>query len=1259
MRHRDMSAITDGTAQDERLSAALDDHFFDVDPRSFEEIVARCAELSNHIWYYNLANQRAGNWKGLFAGDETVIIAEIMAIDAARMEAEFFPLLADHGAAASYLAGFSLRISNWYRHLRQNESDAAQSLSRYLEQVIEQKLKNAMQLSMLYVRRSKSTDFDSLSAFDPMWGLASGRLMRISTNASAIEKSLRSAFQVLVGALSQLKPVAARHFANSLRSGDHEPGIALLLAVAGLVEKTKVKINTFSARHRDFYYLDVLKMTPKAQVPDSTILLLKPDVATASLRVPAGSAFTAGKLGGKAEIIYLADADLLVKDAQVRSLYTLYCPRNPNISPEFELGYVDALRIANVFSEAAMEPGVLSPSRALFGAEKHSALRGLGENAAVGFAVASSTLQLRESSRTISVTVSFRIPASATSPSPVGAKPEQSFGDRFRHLIFGHLHATDEEKAEFQSAAETLGFKDNDLLAQGKDPAYIFNSVMTACFRPAVTTTAGWYDIADCSVTMKDGDPASTLRLTFQMMLKDDAPAIRPYNAAVHGPGFDTTLPVLRFCLDPQGAIYGYSLFCDCIVEEILIESTVSDATRIVAWNQFGQLDTSKPFLPFGPLPTKNSYLVLGNFDSALMNLTELKVNLEWGDLPNAPHGLEEYYKEYGPGYGNDQFLARLSVLSDGRWRGLENGEVKLFDSYSEGAVRPLRTVNMNVVGWFNPIDPMLPEEKFRFDQTTRGGFFRIELTAPEYAFGHSEYPNLLTSVLTENARMSFLRRTPRPLPPPPYTPSLKRISFTYSAASLIVAATPGEAKPSSERAFLLHHFGVETVTTNKPWTFLPSFEHDGNLYIGFSATNPAGLLTLFFHLREDSSKILATPQRLTWSYLASDRWFPLNQNQVFSDTTDGFLRSGVVTLDIPSTIRRNNSIANAEIYWLRLSADSDLESFCSLYSVHAQALTVTRSLTDEAPSVLSRPLPAGSIKGPVISIPGLRSVTQLIPSRDGRERETPIQQRTRTAERLRHKARAVTPWDYERLILDEFPEVFKVKCFPAMTSESGQKPSPGSVLIVVIPRLPVSATPVVFDPMLDAISLKRVRDFVRAHSSPQVFVEVRNPVYERIVVRCMVRLQPNAMRQQGYYLGLLNQALVDYISPWSKAGVAPRFGWQLQLDEVEAFIRRQYYVAYVTQVSMLHLTQDQVGKYQLDDTAPAARKGPGDASGQTASRQAAGRTIYPRYPWSIAIPDTANIIELYESATDRDVAPKMTGLGKLVLGNTFVVMEG
>ena len=34
-----------------------------------------------------------------------------------------------------------------------------------------------------------------------------------------------------------------------------------------------------------------------------------------------------------------------------------------------------------------------------------------------------------------------------------------------------------------------------------------------------------------------------------------------------------------------------------------------------------------------------------------------------------------------------------------------------------------------------------------------------------------------------------------------------------------------------------------------------------------------------------------------------------------------------------------------------------------------------------------------------------------------------------RVSERLRHKARAITIWDYEHLILEAFPLIHKVKC--------------------------------------------------------------------------------------------------------------------------------------------------------------------------------------------------------------------------------------
>ena len=42
---------------------------------------------------------------------------------------------------------------------------------------------------------------------------------------------------------------------------------------------------------------------------------------------------------------------------------------------------------------------------------------------------------------------------------------------------------------------------------------------------------------------------------------------------------------------------------------------------------------------------------------------------------------------------------------------------------------------------------------------------------------------------------------------------------------------------------------------------------------------------------------------------------------------------------------------------------------------------------------------------------------------------ETPLLYYTRVGERLKHKNRAITPEDYEKVILDRFPGIFQVKC--------------------------------------------------------------------------------------------------------------------------------------------------------------------------------------------------------------------------------------
>lgn len=1258
MRSRDSSPITDGTAQDDRFPAPLADHYFDVDERPYEDLIARTAQFAKFVRYYSAVDPNIKNWKPLFATDEIVILADIMTTDSVRMEAEYREKTAlSPEKTAEYLIRFALRIDGWFQRLKDAKNESGRLMSRAISELIQRKLKSAIEtVARLFPPHapgpeSESYDAGIFRAFHSTWGFARHaapaprQALPDAATPPEREKALLETFYSLVSAVSFLKPLALERLSVSAKSGDHNPAIALFLSFARLLGKARDKANLFTSRHRDFYYGDVLRITPRSQRLDHTFLAFETDPGLKQLLIPKGARFTAGKQGGAGELIYESDYDLAASDVRIADVRTLYCARDPQISPEYELQFADALRALTIVSGLEPAPAdiVCWP---IFGSEGRGNFAVRGENASAGFAIASSALRLREGDREVTVNVVLEDAANEGNP---------TLGRLFRSVVLGCADASPAEIAEFhRSALAALGLSqdadkvklDQELLPQ--DPKYIFDVVVGSAFSISLTTATGWYHVPGYGVEAVATGKPDRYSISFSFVLGPEAPSLAPADAAIHGRDYSTGLPMIRFLLASGAHIYSLSLFSELNVLEVQIDSHVSGATRLVAWNQFGQLDPSRPFNPFGPLPTTNSYFIFGNYDAAGMNLTCFDINIEWGELPDSPEGFEQYYREYDTRYSNEAFLAALSILSDGRWRpevDEPGAVVRLFDGKKNLRVDRDRTIRFDLLRSFRHIEPGLPEDQFRYDQRARGGFFRIDLVAPETGFGHAEYSTVLTRTLSENARPSGWRRNElKPLPSPPYTPVINRISLDFTASSSIRVGDVRRHGHWTEKICLIHPFGVETVETSRPWPMLPPCEYNGNLFIGLAGTEASGMLSLLFHLREDSAtSITSIPEPVYWSYLASNQWKPVAETRLLSDSTQSFLTSGIVTIDLPEDCSCDNTVMPKDLYWLRVSANKNFASFCSLYSIRTNAVPVTRMVTPDASFVLPEPLPARSIKASANTIPGLRSVTQPVPSVGGRAEETPRQQIARAAERLRHKARASTPYDYERLVLEAFPEVVKVKCFPAMTSESERLPAPGHVMVVVVPRQPAHFSDLVFDPMLDAITLKHIRDYLQSCASRHVSIEVRNPVYEEVIVRCVVALKRERMRDRGYWLNQLNQALVDYLSPWTLTGPKPRFGWSVEGNEVQAFIRGLDYIDFVTQFSMLHMTShaDRADerRYRLRDTADT----PDDSA-----------VIRPRYPWSLAIPNSRHILETIENK--QGLRPESTGLGRLEIGNTFTV---
>ena len=241
---------------------------------------------------------------------------------------------------------------------------------------------------------------------------------------------------------------------------------------------------------------------------------------------------------------------------------------------------------------------------------------------------------------------------------------------------------------------------------------------------------------------------------------------------------------------------------------------------------------------------------------------------------------------------------------------------------------------------------------------------------------------------------------------------------------------------------------------------------------------------------------------------------------------------------------------------------------------------------------------------------------------------------RTRVGERLSHKNRCTTPHDYERVVLEAFPEVFRCKCFAGL-STGPQRAQPGSVLLVVIPAVdetgPLAGART---PRVDADQLQRIAQHVRQRASPFVQLEVCNAVYERIQVRCAVRLAPG--RAAGPALARLNEAAIECLSPWSDNGRGVHFGWSLRPVDLATRLHGLEGVASLSRLSLLQVTPEGERLYHLSDSVEA------------------DQVLRARLPWSLAVPMAQHLIELDD--TPQDVAPRASGIDMLELGNTFVV---
>jgi hypothetical protein len=764
-----------------------------------------------------------------------------------------------------------------------------------------------------------------------------------------------------------------------------------------------------------------------------------------------------------------------------------------------------------------------------------------------GWAVTSPLLALSEGKRTIILTLGFR-------------------SDKFdRNKIESLLNSTSPEEKPF----------------------YIEISTEKGWIKADAIACVGNYE--SLSGLPKSGDEETLSAIQFTLILAENIDALAPPSTQL-----DSRWPILRLMLrqiweqseqEKTGKyINHYQHFKELILLKTHIKVMVSGLTPSHLQNDETQLSPNKSFEPFGSQPVAGARFYLGHPELITKKLDCFDFKLEWMGVPDHLESRKNsdkernlndekaYYKNY-PDSGkisNEGFTVRIKLIDKLRDISLnEKAHLFIEEDVEQGtAAQPneekrtsaFRTISIekNTLKDKNierNIEAITDTDLLHWNR-----YWQWELNTPD--FQHQNYPTVAASkaqelaiaLSEENGDVTAANYQVNP----PYTPKIKSLKLDYNAAVEIVMA---DYKPGSQtdRIFYIQPFGFSEIMPEQPF-FLPQYNYEGELYIGIRDVHPPQNLSLLFQMAEGSANPDLEPVPVQWHYLSGNRWISLENGNVLQDTTRGLIHSGIISLSLESS--KPSTLFPGNLYWIRAAIPQHSSSVCDTVAIHTQAVAATFIEQNNAPDHLSRSLPANSISDLAEPLPQIKGVRQPYTSYGGKMAEQNDAFYRRLSERLRHKQRAITIWDYEHLILERFPEIYKAKCLPATPDK------PGQVEIIVIPDIRNQRPFNPFEPKASVDLITNIKTYIADTILGFATVKVRNAHYVAVKVRFAVRFLSGY--NEGYYKQQLSQAITHFLSPWAyEEGVDIVIGGRIYANVIINFIEEQPYVDYAAKIKL------------------------------------------------------------------------------------------
>ncbi len=1216
--------IRNGTSQSQRFPDALSENFILPDEKQIENLLVYARDLATHIKYYNTNTTPSSedDWQPFFDSDTAALLALIATqdvddfkdsirslindIQSGEFESDTSELRKKFGLLFSALFTLTYRINYFYTILP-DSTDLKTVIGNLIITKLSGPLNRLLEYyksAALYYQQAEVTNFEPALIEDDVvddWVILAYKQIKLSEIIDIIRTNLDEKWIYNTGATPSdfddyytnyitednsifnfpsnkvtisdvwgiLKHVTSHNLFVSIfweyfsvyskivtnakdyllesvnEQDDHEPHYTLYLVFLNLFRYAQNDLNLFTGRHLDFYYKDVLHLDLKASEPNHVYLILELAKGVDEYLVEKGTTFNAGKDSQKNDVIYSSDEDVVLNHASIAELMSFYRAISTDIINSVSQ---EGLLYASPYAASADGNGAKLTSDSKdwhpFVNKEYTdgSLTVINmPEAKIGFAFASHYLFLKEGDRIITI---------------------------------------------------TLG---------GQNLNQLSEKIFT-CF---ITGEKKWVENNSFSINAKSSGKA-----TITVNVQPGDPAITSYNEKIHQENYNNIdTPVIKFILSNTAGNDQYNDLKDVQIDTISIKvecgvhsasgtNTSTNPTGIkelIISNDIGVVDPSKPFLPFGQNPKKGAGVVIGNQEVFCKKGAKIRLFVSWADIVPDIRNMD--YNTV------DIFFptAQMKFLEDGVWT--DGDFISLLNSerMKSGKANPGELELFWGANYVMYPDVHLPSSLVVIDDnaivdynddynpygiSSQRGFLKLQLNAD---FQYDQYIFALQLYMIGVANKTITDTVKNPPPVQPYIPKIQSVYLTYEAET--------SSSDSSINFIHLYPFGnhiIENdVTAATPSKLMPQFQHTENnalvhniseFYLGIQDVLPGQKVSVLFKMLDGSTNPLSAKpdEHVFWSYLSNNKWIDFDKNDIIDDTNQ-LINTGIISFPFAEDATDDNSLLPGGCYWLKAGIKEMPDEVCRFIDLKTQALQATFEDNNNADDFLLIPLAASTITKLITPDENIKSISQPYTSFGGRYKEDSKSFYTRVSERLRHKNRAITMRDFEELVLEAFPDIYKVKCLNHTWLEY-QEPNTvyfneeaaGHVTVISIPDLQLKNAINPLRPYTSCSKLLEIKEFLLSLSNGNMTLHVENPMFEEVRIETEVVLVKSAAGNDSYYSNLLKEELVEYLTPWANnVNAEIYFGGKITKSSIIDFLEDRSYIDFVLDLKMFLIKTD------------------------------------------------------------------------------------